>query len=89
MSQAEDPTGEIVPVWWCTLSGRGGDREYLNGPFLSERAAVEFGSTSGRRFYTRKEWFPVAIGLYMVSRPRLWDRHPRWRTTRRSPSLES
>jgi len=71
-----EPTGEILPVWFCLLSGSGGSRQYYNGPFASEAQAVEFGQAVPRRFEIRQMWLPSEDALKRLARPRLWVRHP-------------
>ena len=71
-----EPTGEILPVWFCLLSGRGGTRLYYNGPFASESQAVDFGQAVPRRFEVLQVWLPIEDASRRLARPRLWPRHP-------------
>lgn len=71
-----DPTGEIRPVWFAVVSGRGGDRWFYNGPFESEAKASEFGHLARRHFRVERQWLPIDQAERRLACPRVWARHP-------------
>jgi len=74
--QVNEPTGEILPLWFCVLYGMGGTRRYYNGPFASESQAVEFALAVPRRFEVLQMWLPIESATVALARPRIWSQHP-------------